>query len=144
MLKVILDTNIIISFLVTDSDFIKKLIDLKNLRKLELFSSLEIFEELTNTLQKTKMKDLLKVNQKKVATFVAYYKYKIKFVKPALQIDICRDPKDNKFLELAKEIEANYLITGDYDLLDLKLFESTKILKPSDFINESKLIITKY
>ncbi|MEI6728989.1 MAG: putative toxin-antitoxin system toxin component, PIN family [bacterium] len=139
MLKIILDTNIIISFLVTDSDFVKKLIDLKNLGKLELFCSPEIFEELTKTLQKTKIKDLIKVKQKKVATFVAYYKYKIKFVRPSLKIDICLDPRDNIFLELAKAIQADYLITGDNDLLDLKKFEVTQILKPADFVDLLKI-----
>jgi putative PIN family toxin of toxin-antitoxin system len=133
MLKIILDTNVVASFLVTNSDFVKKIMDLKNSKKLDIYSSGEIFEELKSTLQKPKIKDILKVNQKKVASFLAYYKYKINFAKPTSKVSICRDPKDNKFLELAKEIEADYLISGDNDLPELRKFENTEILKPTQF-----------
>ncbi len=47
---------------------------------------------------------------------------------------VCRDPKNNMFLSLVKEIQTNYLITGDNDLLILSNFENTKILKPSQFL----------
>jgi putative PIN family toxin of toxin-antitoxin system len=48
-------------------------------------------------------------------------------------VDICRDPKDNFLLALAKDGNADYLITGDTDLLVLKKFEKTKIVKLSEF-----------
>lgn len=134
MLKIIIDTNVVISFLITNSDFIKKIIELKNLRKVDLYCSLEIFEEVKNTLQKPRIKEVLKVNPKKIASFMALYKYKLIFEKPCHSVNICRDPKDNKFLELSKTIQADFQITGDKDLLELKQFESTKILNPSEFI----------
>jgi len=134
MLKIIIDTNVVISFLITNSDFIKKVTELKNLRKIDLYSTLEIFEEIKNTLQKPKIKELLKVNPKKVASFMALYKYKHIFEKPSHSVNICRDPKDNKFLELSKTVQADFLITGDKDLLELKQFENTKILSPSEFL----------
>ena len=48
-------------------------------------------------------------------------------------VDVCRDPKDNYLLALAKDSNADYLITGDTDLLVLKEFEKTKIVKLNDF-----------
>jgi putative PIN family toxin of toxin-antitoxin system len=48
-------------------------------------------------------------------------------------VDICRDPKDNFLLALAKDGNADYLITGDSDLLVLKEFERTKIVTLSEF-----------
>jgi len=47
--------------------------------------------------------------------------------------DICRDPDDNHILQLAQYIEADYIITGDKDLLILEQFEGTLIISPSDF-----------
>ena len=47
---------------------------------------------------------------------------------------ICRDPKDNMILELAAEIEADYIITGDKDLLVLAKFEKTEIASPQQFL----------
>ena len=53
--------------------------------------------------------------------------------------DICRDPKDNMFLELAFEIDADFLVSGDKDLLILAEFNDTKIVKPNDFLTRSDL-----
>jgi putative PIN family toxin of toxin-antitoxin system len=44
-----------------------------------------------------------------------------------------RDRKDNKFLVCASEAQADYLITSDADLLDLKTYEKTQIIPPQDF-----------
>jgi predicted nucleic acid-binding protein len=43
------------------------------------------------------------------------------------------------FLEIAKEVKADYLITGDNDLLELGKFENTEILKPSEFLIKFEL-----
>ena len=53
-------------------------------------------------------------------------------------VTICRDPKDNFLLELAKDGKADYLLTGDKDLLELKKFGKTKIQTISTFIDETK------
>jgi putative PIN family toxin of toxin-antitoxin system len=45
----------------------------------------------------------------------------------------CRDPDDNHILQLAQFINADFIITGDRDLLDLINFEKTKILSPREF-----------
>jgi uncharacterized protein len=49
-------------------------------------------------------------------------------------IAICRDPKDDKFLELAIDGNADYIVTGDADLLVLHPFRGIQILKPKDFL----------
>ena len=58
------------------------------------------------------------------------------FIEVSTDIKICRDEKDNFLLNLALDGKADYLITGDKDLLVLKKIEKTKILTYSDFINE--------
>ncbi|MFM8293381.1 MAG: putative toxin-antitoxin system toxin component, PIN family [Microcystaceae cyanobacterium] len=50
-------------------------------------------------------------------------------------INVCRDPKDNKFLELAINGKANYIITGDQDLLVLNPFQTIQILTPQVFLS---------
>lgn len=51
------------------------------------------------------------------------------------KIQACRDPKDDKFLELAKSANADCIITKDVDLLILHPFEGIPIFNPSDFLN---------
>ncbi len=56
-------------------------------------------------------------------------------IEPIIETDICRDPKDNMFLECAYSCEAKYLISGDDDLLSLKLFNDIQIITPKVFLN---------
>lgn len=51
---------------------------------------------------------------------------------------ISRDPKDNFLLDLIEYSKADFLVTGDIDLLELNPFKTAKIINPSDF--ESYLI----
>jgi putative PIN family toxin of toxin-antitoxin system len=48
-------------------------------------------------------------------------------------VKICRDEKDNFLLSLAKDAKANYLLTGDKDLLVLKTFDATQIVTVTEF-----------
>jgi len=59
-----------------------------------------------------------------------------KFVEITETITECRDPKDNKFLELAVCGGADCLISGDGDLLALHPFRGIRILPPQAFLNE--------
>jgi putative PIN family toxin of toxin-antitoxin system len=47
----------------------------------------------------------------------------------------CRDPKDNKFLELAIDGNADYIITGDPDLLILHPYRGISIVTPAQFLS---------
>jgi putative PIN family toxin of toxin-antitoxin system len=46
---------------------------------------------------------------------------------------ICRDPDDDAILACALEARADYLVTGDVDLLELKVFKGIRIVTPRDF-----------
>ncbi len=50
-------------------------------------------------------------------------------------IRACRDPKDDKFLELAINAEAMCIISGDKDLLELSPFRNIPIMKPDEFLD---------
>jgi putative PIN family toxin of toxin-antitoxin system len=46
---------------------------------------------------------------------------------------VCRDPDDDAILACASEARADYLVTGDEDLLELKVFKGIRIITPRDF-----------
>ena len=56
------------------------------------------------------------------------------FIEPIEQIKVCRDPKDDKFLELAVGGGAQLIVSGDDDLLDLSPFREIKILRVGHFL----------
>lgn len=53
-------------------------------------------------------------------------------------VTVCRDPKDNFLLALSKDGKADYLLTGDKDLLDLIKFGKTQIKTITAFIDKQK------
>ncbi|MGN6802815.1 MAG: putative toxin-antitoxin system toxin component, PIN family [Ginsengibacter sp.] len=58
------------------------------------------------------------------------------FIEVSERVNACRDPKDNKFLELAVAAKASCIITGDKDLLELHPFRGIPILTANDFLND--------
>jgi putative PIN family toxin of toxin-antitoxin system len=65
--------------------------------------------------------------------FLKYFRNYVKEIIISEQIKICRDEKDNKFLELAVNGNADFIITGDKDLLVLNPFRTIRIISPSLF-----------
>jgi uncharacterized protein len=65
-------------------------------------------------------------------------KVRSKLVDVTTESSECRDYKDNFLLNLAIDSKADYLITGDEDLLVIKKIKKTKIILWADFINEVK------
>ncbi len=52
-------------------------------------------------------------------------------------INVCRDPKDDKLLELATSGNADFLVTGDKDLLVLNPFRGVEIITPRKFLEKT-------
>ena len=49
-------------------------------------------------------------------------------------VKVCRDPKDDMFLECAEQAEADFLIAGDKDLLSLGAYKATRIVTPAEYL----------
>jgi len=64
--------------------------------------------------------------------FMASIRFLAQTIDINYKIKAARDPKDNKVLELASSGDADYIITGDQDLLVLKQYGITKIVSPTD------------
>jgi len=56
------------------------------------------------------------------------------WVKPSIRIEDCRDPDDNRFLEVLVAGEGDVLISGDADLLALHPYEGRPIVAPGEFL----------
>jgi uncharacterized protein len=143
-MKLILDTNILISSFVFDNIIEKLFVWVLESDDIEIYSCNVIWSEieikfLGARVQKIAQKSKREIDQSHIETFLKLLKPELVFVEPTLAVNICRDPKDNIFLELAREVDADYIITGDQDLLELETFENCRILKPSQFISQFQL-----
>lgn len=57
----------------------------------------------------------------------------MEIIEPVTQIEICRDPDDNKFLGCARDSHALYIVSGDKDLLVIERFGNVQIVTAKDF-----------
>jgi len=129
---VIIDTNLWISYLISkDFVWIDNLILDRNYR---LIFSQELIDEFLDVAQRPKFKKYFsKQDLEKLIKLFDTYGYYFKVVS---NIELCRDSKDNFLLSLAKDSKADYLLTGDADLLDLKKFGKTRIFTATEFQNK--------
>ena len=129
--RIVLDTNIWISF--TIGKRLKLLSDLLLSKKLVVYFSNEIIEEYKQVISRKKFAKY--ITQKNIEdTLELIHNDCIKH-SITTKIYLSRDVNDNFLLALSKEVGANYLITGDNDLLTLKKFEKTHIITFSEFMN---------
>ena len=127
--RIIIDTNLWISFLLSKRfDFISKLLESG---KIELVFCNELLAELVEVTERPKLRRFFTIDEWTfIFKIIERYAVHISVVS---SVSICRDTKDNFLLSLAKDAKANYLITGDNDLLVLKTFETTQIVTMSEF-----------
>ncbi len=84
--------------------------------------------------------DKVKLYGQKFARIEVYFKYRKyiqkygRFVYPIEKVTACRDEDDNRILEVAVASKAEFIITGDDDLLTLKKYKSIKIISPKEFL----------
>lgn len=93
------------------------------------------FEEIDEVIAREKFDDYLTPEER--GAFIESLVDRSRFVNPTEEIQVCRDPDDDKFLELAVSEEATCIISGDADLLELGPFRGIPILGPGEFLEWS-------
>lgn len=129
--RVILDTNLLISRALTPSSLTASAVRLI-IDHSDLLVSQATMDEFATTLNRVQTKGYVK--QDEAIALITAYKEMVEWIPIIERVKECRDPKDDKFLELAINGHAEYLITGDKDLLVLDPFRDTHILSAKDFI----------
>jgi putative PIN family toxin of toxin-antitoxin system len=132
-LKLVLDTNIWISFIITGKFY--SLDELIYSDRARLLFSEELLEEIARTIQKPKLKRYFTGVDPFAEMFLAFEPY-INMVKVHSTVDVCRDARDNFLFALAKDGKADILITGDQDLLTIGRFGSVRVMTISGFLRE--------
>lgn len=131
--RIIVDTNLWISFLIR-KDF-RKLDEKIKQGKVTVVFSVELIDEFLTVADRPKFRKYFA--KRDFEQLIELFDIYGEMSQVNSQIDICRDRKDNFLLSLAKDSKADYLITGDSDLLELQEFQVTRILKMSDYLKRN-------
>ena len=133
MPKVVFDTNVYISALLTKGGKAEAAYFLAIQGKIKLYTSVSI---LTETAIKLRTKFLW--NDEAIKSSIKHISRVAKVVKPVAKLNILADEPDNRILECAGHVKADYIVTGDKHILGLKKFENTKIVTIAEFLNYMK------
>lgn len=98
--------------------------------KAELYITSEILNEVEEVIKRPKFSEVMrKANLTPDQIMQKIVSLSHLVIVPKLNINVCRDKKDNKFLECAESAKADYLISGDEDLLVLKEYKGILIVR---------------
>jgi putative PIN family toxin of toxin-antitoxin system len=135
-MKVLIDTNILISALLRDGIPESVILWILAQPEWEWIASSVILQEYNGVLRREKFG----FSAEFVQRWTDLFDETIQLFEPKEALDFPRDRKDAKFLECAQSANADILITGDKDFSEAQTLIKANILKPARFV---QLLMTK-
>ena len=130
-IRVVLDTNILISAALFPNSPPGQVFEVVR-SQASLLMSADILAEIDDVFKRPRfdryLPSLLRLE------FIDGLQQMANMVEITLAIEACRDPKDDKFLELAVNGQATFIVSGDSDLLELNPFRGIPIVTPRSFL----------
>ncbi len=129
--RCVFDTNVIVSAFLFERSEPGRAIG-EALDRGQILLSEQVAVELTEVLRREKFDRYL--SRKKREELLKALIQEAVLVDVTERIEACRDPKDDKYLELAVSGAADCIVSGDKDLLVLSPFRGVEVLRPVDFL----------
>jgi uncharacterized protein len=128
-MKVVIDTNVFVSSFF--GGIPKKIIDLWSSGEIILCLSQPIIEEYLRVVQ-----DLNLAEDEELRELLALFARgeSVLFTAAPTEVNVSRDPGDDKFIECALSLRADVIISGDKDLTSIVEYAGIKILRPRQFL----------
>lgn len=133
MLKAVLDTNVLISALLSSDGIPNQLLRQAKLTY-QLFISREILEEVRDVLLKPKIQRKMSLTEDKILAFLStIQRVAIVVENPPLLPIIEDDPDDDVILACSLEAKVDYLVSGDIHLKRIGSYKGISVVSPSEF-----------
>jgi putative PIN family toxin of toxin-antitoxin system len=129
--RVVFDSNVLLSALLFERSTPGQAV-LRALDEWTVLISQELIVELQRALNRSKFDRYLDPGDREL--FLELLILQGELIAVSTSVQQCRDPKDDHLLSLALDGNADYLITGDRDLLVLKRFGRTEIISPAELL----------
>jgi putative PIN family toxin of toxin-antitoxin system len=133
-MRVVVDTNVLVSALILPHSRVGPVLLRLRAGEYTLLYAQSLLEELVDVLNRPRIRLKYGVTGADIQTLVGLILLRGEPVAPQRRFTACRDPMDDKFLEVAVAGQADVIVSGDQDLLALHPFEGIPILTPADFL----------
>ena len=134
LMRAVVDTNILVRAVIKPSGTVGPVLLRLRQGSYTLLYAQSLLEELIDVLNRPRIREIYRLTEQDIQTVVGLILLRGEPVTPTEQIAVCRDPKDDKFLEVAVAGEADVIVSGDQDLLVLHPFVGIPILPAAAFL----------
>ena len=134
MINAVVDTNVFVSSFFGGNP--RKIIDLWKSGEITLCLSKPIIDEYTEVLRRLGLQ-----NEKELEELLSLFAhgYHVVFTIKTPELHILeKDPDDNKFIECAVALKADFIISGDKVLTEIQDYMGIKIVNPKEFLSRCK------
>lgn len=134
-MRVVVDMNVLISATIKpDSPLAQILVYIRNGRFDFLYFP-EFLQKYTEVCSRPHLWEKYHLDRDELEATIQIMANRGILVHIVTQVDVCRDPDDNVILSLALDGKADYIVSGDKDLLDISSFRNIPIIKPVEFLS---------
>lgn len=133
-MRAVVDTNILVRAVIKPSGTVGPVLLRLRDGDYTLLYAQSLLEELIDVLNRPRIREKYGLIDQDIQTVVSLILLRGEPVMPRERVTVCRDPKDDKFLEVAVAGEADVIVSGDQDLLVLHPFAGIPILPPVMFL----------
>ena len=135
MVRVVLDTNVVVSAYLVPTGKPALILSLARQGKINICLSEDILGEIKRTLLRPKLQKIHKATPQEIDRFLRAFTEVVNLVPGTMEVDeVNADPDDNKVLACALEGEADFIVSGDHHLTDIVSFRGIPIVKPDAFL----------
>ena len=134
MIRVVVDTNVYVSGLIKRNGPPGRVLAAQRGGQFDLVTSPALLAELEMVLRRPHILKLIHASVAEVLDFVNQLRVASIVVTPDIAVAVARDPDDDRVLEAAQAGHADFVVSGDRDLLDLRTFAGIPILTPTGFL----------
>lgn len=125
-MKIVLDTNVLIDAFKDEYSYEKRIVNEVIAGQISAYAN-------NQTIRENKLLLRQVINNEDYKRELNDFFGQLNYVRTLRNINIVRDPEDNKIIASAVEAGADYLVTRDNDLLNIGEYEGTKIVNPTEF-----------
>jgi uncharacterized protein len=134
-MRVVLDTNVLISAFISDQGSPAQLLALCHAGGLELLVSPDTLAELRRVLTYPRVRKRLSYTDEQINQYIGLLEeIGVVITPPSVARVVLGDADDDKFVALALAGGAQYLVSGDAHLLSVGRYQGITILKPAAFL----------
>jgi putative PIN family toxin of toxin-antitoxin system len=133
-MRAVVDTNILVRSVIKPQGSVGPVLQRLRRRDYTLLLSRATLDELVDVLHRPRLRLKYGLSESALRAVIRLLVLRSELVQPDVQIVVCRDPKDDKFFEVAVSGQAGVIVSGDEDLLTLDPYAGIPIVSPSRFL----------